>query len=85
MFVKFEADMHGFLFGGPTVDIQKIGGPSKLPKDFPWPIPNHSSPPKQLLYDRSLTKYKKISLTIILCGLLKYNMMGVANFEYLLN
>jgi hypothetical protein len=23
---------------------KKIGGPSKMPKDFPWPIPNHSGP-----------------------------------------
>jgi preprotein translocase subunit Sec63 len=44
----------GFCLVAQPWTYKKIGGPSKLPKDFPWPIPNHSSPPWQLLYDRSL-------------------------------
>ena len=44
----------GFCLVAQPWRYKKIGGPSKLTKDFPWPIPNHSGPPQQLLYDRSL-------------------------------
>jgi hypothetical protein len=40
----FEVDI-GFCLAAQPWTYIKIGGPSKLPKDFPWPIPNHSSPP----------------------------------------
>ena len=39
-----KVDM-GFCLVAQPWTYKIIGGPSKLPKDFPWPIPNHSGPP----------------------------------------
>ena len=39
-----KVDM-GFCLVAQPWTYKIFGGPSKLPKDFPWPIPNHSSPP----------------------------------------
>ena len=40
-----KVDM-GFCLVAQPWTYNIIGGPSKLPQDFPWPIPNHSGPPQ---------------------------------------
>jgi hypothetical protein len=39
-----DESRYGFCLVAQPWTYKKIGGPSKLPKDFPWPIPNHSGP-----------------------------------------
>ena len=37
-----KVDMAGFCLVAQPWTYKIIGGPSKLPQDIPWPIPNHS-------------------------------------------
>ena len=47
--------MHGFLFGGPTVEIQKNWRPIETAQRFSITHPKSLQPTLAVIYDRSLT------------------------------